>query len=77
MGYRPWGCQESETTKLRTHSTCSGNKPLCVFVFCHLDYILKVHKVTKLEQGFGFLNFFNLILFLHQNLHHWICKPET
>ena len=50
---------------------------ISLFVFCHLDYILKVYKVTKLEQAFGFLNFFKLILFLHQNMHHWICKPET
>lgn len=40
-----------------------------------LDFILKVHKVTKLEQVLGFLTIFCSYKF--QNLHHWIFKPET
>lgn len=40
-----------------------------------LDFILKVHKVTKLEQVLGFLAIFCSYKF--QNLHHWIFKPET
>lgn len=41
-----------------------------------LDFILKVHKVTKLEQVLAFLTKFCSYKF--QNLlHHWIFKPET
>ena len=50
---------------------------LFVFLFsCHLDYILKVHKVTKLEQVFGFFET-KLCSYKFQDLHHWIFKPET
>ena len=43
---------------------------------CFLDFIFKVHKVTKLEQVFGFFET-KLCSYKFQNLHHWIFKPET
>ena len=43
---------------------------------CFLDFIFKVHKVTKLEQVFGFFET-KLCSYKFQDLHHWIFKPET
>ena len=52
------GVAKSQTRLSYEHIQHVQGINLFVFLFfCHLDYILKVHKVTKLEQASGFIFF--------------------